>query len=196
MHRDFVSFFSFSAVRSHQTNQHKTNSVTVISIVRLQTLITFASSTNPTWDNLRVSQWSTIEINVGIICACMPTLRLILLKFFPALSSTTRSYYGAGKSSFGDHYGSRAYQRSQKGGGGTITGGGITGGGGGSVRVGGGLGGSRIGGGGGGGNRPGITYQRSYAVHYDDADTSSQVNLRDLDPKGLEAQSHISECSA
>lgn len=157
------------------------HSVTVISIIRLQTLITFASSSNPTWDNLRVSQWSTIEINVGIICACMPTLRLILLKIFPSISSTTRSY-GA-KSSFGDRYnvsGSRAY-RSQGGRGG---GGGGGGGFGAQPSM-----GSRNG-------RPGITYQRSYAVHYDDAETSSQVHLRDLEPKGLEAQSHISECSA
>ncbi|KUI55538.1 hypothetical protein VP1G_02965 [Cytospora mali] len=73
--------------------------VTVISIVRLQSLITFANSSNATWDNLPVSLWSTIEINVGIICACMPTMRLLLLKMFPKLSSTYRNmsgYYAGG----------------------------------------------------------------------------------------------------
>ncbi|KAJ4345497.1 uncharacterized protein N0V89_011629 [Didymosphaeria variabile] len=71
--------------------------VTVISIIRLQTLITFANSTNPTWDQADASNWSTIEINVGIICACMPALRLILVRIFPrALGSTqyaSNQYY-------------------------------------------------------------------------------------------------------
>lgn len=160
-----------------------------MSIVRLQSLVNFSNSSNPTWDNLRVSQWSTIEVNVGIICACMPTLRLILLKIFPSMSSTSRNYGTNG--SFGDKYGtagasslgSRA-RRSQM------------------MRAGGGMAPAAAGdmeagmGGGAGGKigRPGITYQRSYTVHYDDAETSSQVHLKDLDHKGLEAAS--SECSA
>jgi hypothetical protein len=72
-------------------------SVTVISIIRLQTLISFANSTNPTWDQADAANWSTIEINVGIICACMPALRLILVRLFPrALGSTqyaSNQYY-------------------------------------------------------------------------------------------------------
>ena len=44
-----------------------------------------------------VSIWSTIEINIGIICACMPTLRLILVRLFPFLGGTrnTGKYYNA-----------------------------------------------------------------------------------------------------
>lgn len=128
-----------------------------------------------------MSQWSTIEVNVGIICACMPTLRLILLRMFPVLSSTTRKY-GTNGSFVGDKYspGGSRRNRSQVH---------TTGGGGGlasstldrSVSRGG----------------PGIiTYERSYAVHYHDADTSSQVRLKDLDAKGFEVASHMSECSA
>lgn len=37
--------------------------VTVVSILRLQSLLQFANSTNLTWDNLAVTQWSTVEIN-------------------------------------------------------------------------------------------------------------------------------------
>ena len=37
--------------------------VTVVSILRLQSLLKFANSTNVTWDNLAVTQWSTVEIN-------------------------------------------------------------------------------------------------------------------------------------
>lgn len=155
-------------------------SVTVVSIVRLQSLVSFANSSNPSWDNLMVSQWSTIEVNVGIICACMPTLRLILLRIFPALSSTTRNY--GTDHSFGGKYdpaafGSKGATHSQIRGGADV-----------NISH-----GSR----GAGINRPGITYQRSYAVDYHDADieSSSQVHLKTLDSKGLEAATNASECS-
>jgi hypothetical protein len=67
-------------------------SVTIVSIIRLQALIVFAQSSNATYDNYPVSLWSTVEINVGIICASMPTLRLILVRIFPRLAS--HSSYG------------------------------------------------------------------------------------------------------
>ncbi|SPO06396.1 related to integral membrane protein PTH11 [Cephalotrichum gorgonifer] len=72
--------------------------VTIISILRLQSLVTFGKShDNPTWDNSGVSKWSVIEINVGLICACMPTIRLALAKAFTVFRETTvgRSYAGA-----------------------------------------------------------------------------------------------------
>ncbi|KAG4441555.1 hypothetical protein IFR05_002940 [Cadophora sp. M221] len=75
--------------------------VTVVSIIRLQSLISFAKSNNPTWDNLPVSVWSTVEISVGMICTCMPTLRLLLVRFFPKimgstqLSRTGNNYYNS-----------------------------------------------------------------------------------------------------
>lgn len=30
-----------------------------------------------------MANWSTIEINVGLMCACMPALRGLLVRFFP-----------------------------------------------------------------------------------------------------------------
>ncbi|KAH6971295.1 hypothetical protein EDB80DRAFT_232663 [Ilyonectria destructans] len=56
--------------------------VTVVSIIRLQSLILFAKSSNPTWDYWNVAFWSVIEIHVGMICTCLPTLRLILCRLF------------------------------------------------------------------------------------------------------------------
>lgn len=120
----------------------------------------------------------------------MPTLRLILIRFIPALSSTQRGYgrkYGT-NGSWGDKYSpsaSRANRSQVRGGPGPAPGAGLGGGGGGGGSA------ARNGTG-----RPGITYQRSYAVHYHDAETSSQVHLHDLDSKGLEARSNVSECSA
>ncbi|KAH3946568.1 hypothetical protein HBH53_129600 [Parastagonospora nodorum] len=74
--------------------------VTVVSILRLSALVHFAQSSNASWEFYDVSLWSTIEISVGCMCACLPTLRLLLVKIFPVLAgSTTRSrqqYYNYG----------------------------------------------------------------------------------------------------
>jgi len=71
------------------------SSVTVVSILRLQSLVTFATSHNPTWDQWDVSNWSTIELNVGIMCACMPAMRVLLVRLFPKIlgTSTNNSYH-------------------------------------------------------------------------------------------------------
>lgn len=58
-------------------------SVTIVSILRLQTLIQFSNTTNVTQDYVRIGYWSTIEIHVGVICACMPALRVVLSTHFP-----------------------------------------------------------------------------------------------------------------
>ncbi|KAK2604726.1 hypothetical protein N8I77_007633 [Diaporthe amygdali] len=147
--------------------------VTVISVVRLQSLITFGDTDNPTWNNLKVSLWSTIEINVGIITCCMPTLRLILLRAFPRLSSTYRSteaYYaknGGTNQSRGKRSRNRTNEFSQEQPSDN-------------------------------GKKPsnGIEYSRGFTVQFHDAEASSQVQLRDLDSKGFAAKTSISECSA
>lgn len=59
------------------------NSVTIVSALRLKSLIYFANSINPTWDEWEIVLWSTIEINVGLMCTCLPTLRLILVRMWP-----------------------------------------------------------------------------------------------------------------
>ncbi|RBR14496.1 uncharacterized protein FIESC28_07732 [Fusarium coffeatum] len=74
--------------------------VSVVSIIRLQFLIAFGKSNNPTWDFFNTCYWSVIEINVAIWCACMPDLRLLIVKSFPRLdSSNNRSHPSHGHSS-------------------------------------------------------------------------------------------------
>ncbi|KIE01658.1 CFEM domain-containing protein, partial [Metarhizium majus ARSEF 297] len=70
--------------------------VTVVSILRLRSLVKFGTdSLNPTWDFFEVGLWSTIEVNVGIWCVCLPSFRLLLVRLFPTLGgSTARSYAG------------------------------------------------------------------------------------------------------
>ncbi|KAM3497358.1 hypothetical protein MY10362_009289 [Beauveria mimosiformis] len=65
--------------------------VTVVSILRLQSLIYLANSSNPTWDHWIVAWWSTIEVHVGMICASLPTLRLVLVRMWPRVFSTNIS---------------------------------------------------------------------------------------------------------
>ncbi|OHW96998.1 CFEM domain-containing protein [Colletotrichum incanum] len=72
--------------------------VTVVSIIRLQSLLNFAKGHNATMDFMDVSIWSTVEICVAIMCACLPSIRMILVKIFPAMSDSTlpskgRQYY-------------------------------------------------------------------------------------------------------
>ncbi|POR36738.1 Gag-pol polyprotein [Tolypocladium paradoxum] len=63
--------------------------VTLVSILRLHTLTTFANTTNPTWDQWSLVWWSTIEVNTGIICTCLPAVRLVLLRLYPRIFGTT-----------------------------------------------------------------------------------------------------------
>ncbi|KAF3037423.1 hypothetical protein E8E11_000925 [Didymella keratinophila] len=56
---------------------------TVISIIRLQFLITFARTQNPTWDQQNITKWSAIEIAVGVVCSCIPAIRVILVRVLP-----------------------------------------------------------------------------------------------------------------
>ncbi|TQN72259.1 Satratoxin biosynthesis SC1 cluster protein 4 [Colletotrichum shisoi] len=59
--------------------------VTIVSILRLQSLVRFANSKNPTWDQYGIAFWTCLEVPTGIICCCMPAMRLILIKSFPRL---------------------------------------------------------------------------------------------------------------
>ncbi|PTB70368.1 hypothetical protein BBK36DRAFT_1107638 [Trichoderma citrinoviride] len=58
---------------------------TAVSILRLQSLIRFANSANPTWDHWNVAWWSTIEVNISIMCTCLPSIRLVLAHLFPRM---------------------------------------------------------------------------------------------------------------
>lgn len=57
---------------------------TIISIVRLHTLVKFGYTENPTWTYMEISTWSTVEIAVGMICVCMPSYRLLIMQLFPS----------------------------------------------------------------------------------------------------------------
>ncbi|ETS81528.1 hypothetical protein PFICI_06530 [Pestalotiopsis fici W106-1] len=133
--------------------------VTVVSILRLQSLVLFVDSSNASWDFVGVSDWSVIEINVGIICACMPSLRLILVRIFPALggsSNRSKNYLQTGSLNY-------AKGRSRAGTGGQMPS---------NIQY------------PGTAAKKGIIQQRTYTVQYGDNDEESLVKMQELDYKG------------
>ncbi|KAH6672446.1 hypothetical protein B0J14DRAFT_593683 [Halenospora varia] len=59
--------------------------VTIVSILRLQSLVHFRNTTNPTYDYYSIGYWSIVEVNLGVICACMPSIRVLLAFVFSRL---------------------------------------------------------------------------------------------------------------
>jgi hypothetical protein len=57
-----------------------------MSALRLQSLVRFATTSNPTFDFYDVCLWSTVEFTVGVLCACLPSLRLLLVDLCPGMS--------------------------------------------------------------------------------------------------------------
>ncbi|PWY68578.1 hypothetical protein BO94DRAFT_569878 [Aspergillus sclerotioniger CBS 115572] len=68
--------------------------VCATSIVRLTTLIKLIRTPDFTEGNGLAATWSFVESNVAIICACLPPLRPLIIRFFPHLMpSRMRSTY-------------------------------------------------------------------------------------------------------
>ncbi|KAK3900991.1 hypothetical protein C8A05DRAFT_35351 [Staphylotrichum tortipilum] len=66
--------------------------VMVISLVRLKTINEFTRAHNPTKDIVQVCLWSGIELDVGVICPCLPSFRLLLRRLLPTVMGTSRQY--------------------------------------------------------------------------------------------------------
>ena len=69
------------------------------SSMRLYSLAHFANSKNITWDYVEAGYWSLIEIDVSIICGCMPALRLLVSKMWPTIKLTFQSSRGVANNS-------------------------------------------------------------------------------------------------
>ncbi|KAL4930776.1 CFEM domain-containing protein [Aspergillus undulatus] len=69
--------------------------VTVISIFRLVETVGFNSTTNPTRDFVPVGIWSLLEFDVAIMCACMPAMRSLFIRFYTVGIKTPLQSYGS-----------------------------------------------------------------------------------------------------
>lgn len=96
------NFVSFHAIMRENTCL-PVHSVTVVSCLRLQSLVHFATSNNPTWDQVEVVRWSNIEINIGIVCACLPAIRVILVRMFPTILGSSRNTSNHAYANYGSH---------------------------------------------------------------------------------------------
>lgn len=76
--------------------------VTIVSILRLRSLIVFMRSHNFTYDNLGCAEWSVVEIHVGIICACLPSARVFFARVVPKLLGVTTNDSRAGPAQYAD----------------------------------------------------------------------------------------------
>ncbi|OAF99007.1 uncharacterized protein CC84DRAFT_1191485 [Paraphaeosphaeria sporulosa] len=64
------------------------------SAMRLYSLVHFANSHNITWDYVEAGYWSLIEVDVSIICGCMPAHRMLIARAWPKIKLTFHSTKG------------------------------------------------------------------------------------------------------
>ncbi|KAI8935525.1 hypothetical protein NX059_008095 [Plenodomus lindquistii] len=64
--------------------------VCVVSILRLPQLVAISNSKDPLYDNAPAALWSSVECNVGIICACLPLLRPLVTRYLPGLFTSEK----------------------------------------------------------------------------------------------------------
>ncbi|KAF2274394.1 uncharacterized protein EI97DRAFT_127804 [Westerdykella ornata] len=74
--------------------------VTVVSMLRIKWMAQFANTQNVTWDYTPVGYWSTLEVHVGVLIACLPALRALQHRLFPASKKST-SYYDSPRAGYG-----------------------------------------------------------------------------------------------
>ncbi|KAI0429253.1 hypothetical protein F5Y09DRAFT_310864 [Xylaria sp. FL1042] len=63
----------------------------IAGIIRIPSLKEAIMSTDPTWDHVGSSIWSSIECNVGIMCACLVHLKPLITHFVPTFFGPSRS---------------------------------------------------------------------------------------------------------
>ncbi|KAH7308650.1 hypothetical protein B0I35DRAFT_442359 [Stachybotrys elegans] len=63
--------------------------ITIVSCLRLQSLVQFSRTQNPTLDNAPAVYWSVLECDIFIMCACLPSIRSIMVKVAPKVFGST-----------------------------------------------------------------------------------------------------------
>jgi hypothetical protein len=66
-------------------------SITIISIIRLKTLLVFANTTNVTYDYVDPGLYSIVEATAGIICSCLPAVRALMSAIMPRVFGQTQN---------------------------------------------------------------------------------------------------------
>lgn len=66
---------------SSHTDPHRSGCVTTI--VRLQTLLVFKISYDPTWDYVPIVIWTELEVTAAFACVSLPAIRVLIVKMTP-----------------------------------------------------------------------------------------------------------------
>lgn len=81
--------FLGSTVASFYLHVMLSHSTCIISVYRITTLKAAADSTDPTWENTNAAVWSILEVTIGILAACLPTLKPLFAMILPRLFKST-----------------------------------------------------------------------------------------------------------
>lgn len=68
--------------------------ILITACIRLQYLVVFAKSANPTWDYSDALIWSGLEVSVSMLVTSLPAIRLLINKLAPGVFSTIASKTG------------------------------------------------------------------------------------------------------
>ncbi|KAJ4355717.1 uncharacterized protein N0V89_003737 [Didymosphaeria variabile] len=75
---------------------------TISSIVRLHAIRIYTESADPFYDSVPINVWSMVEVNIGIWCASIPSLRILIIRRRAASqasrSAGTYKYHSSGRS--------------------------------------------------------------------------------------------------
>jgi hypothetical protein len=52
-------------------------------MIRLKALLSFGNSIDPTWDYVDAVTWTSLELAIAMICACLPAIRNLLIRLYP-----------------------------------------------------------------------------------------------------------------
>ncbi|KAF1968089.1 hypothetical protein BU23DRAFT_269783 [Bimuria novae-zelandiae CBS 107.79] len=65
----------------------------IATFIRLQSLLTFKTTIDPTWDYVPITIWSEVELSCAFACVSLPAIRILLVKMFlhSIFSSANRS---------------------------------------------------------------------------------------------------------
>jgi hypothetical protein len=69
-------------------------STCIVSVLRLVWLYPISITKDVTYESPLSALWSNVELNVGILCSCVPTLRSCMIRLFPSLVSQIASSGG------------------------------------------------------------------------------------------------------
>jgi len=72
-----MSVFTFRAILTHI-------STCIVSVLRLVWIYPISITKDVTYESPLSALWSNVELNVGILCSCVPTLRSCMTRLFPS----------------------------------------------------------------------------------------------------------------